>query len=488
MIDSTARSGWLRLRTMLAILGLAGLAFLVGHADPATTEVVSLYILLVILAAGVTFVTYRRTNDWFTPSILYSWAWAFYSLRTLQIITDWQSGYIDGRHELHPLLVQSLLLVVLSVASFHVAFLRTSAGAGIRVKGPLRPTTDIYKRLLPVVVGLALVGLVAAIALFGMRGGVTAYLNTLASRRATLTGNQFLLVLAQGLPASALILFVVGVPKTSRTARFVSVGYAVVTVFIVLLLGSRTQALTWAIAFLVARPIVSRGHGRVKRIAATILVIFVLIAVSITFAAARSATLQGDFTATTGEIGSPLDIIADEARGRERSDRFVRVLQVVPDQVEFTYFSTYTRVVTTFIPRRLWPQKPPLSESSEYAAAAFGWMDRSYSTLPGGIIADYYLQLGALGVLILSFANGDVMGRLYQRYREGSKRWIGVYCVALPSIGLGLNNLQIMAFLTRLPMVLVPLVLIVGVGRERGNGPREREGSTWRASEQSGAR
>jgi hypothetical protein len=107
---------------------------------------------------------------------------------------------------------------------------------------------------------------------------------------------------------------------------------------------------------------------------------------------------------------------------------FLLMMDTVPDKADYDYGAPYVRIVTTFIPRMVWPTKPlPGREKwvNAWIAGSELPRDSSFTGPAIGVLGAAQLNGGAWGTLIVMTFLGLLLRTSYEYFRlHGSNPWI----------------------------------------------------------------
>ncbi len=399
--------------------------------------------------------------DPFSPMVFWGLYSLSHALRVAQIafLDDWNTNwFFQGQHTVAPLLVEALALLILGRIALTAGFFAPwGARIGRSLASPPAISTSILSPLLVPVLGL--LGLASYVYLLSLGGGLESYLDNLGRKREVLTGNFTFVLGSSLLPLAFHLLLVWSIGRRHRWGMIVSAAGIAFSFCVIATIGTRTSAIY---VLLTAVIIV---HYTVRRIptwsiVALGLLLFQFVQV---FGEARMNTARGrDFILAEQGIDNPFVTLSLFVSEWGAIDRFLVFIDGVPEEIEFQYFTTYTRFFTVFVPRALWEDKPGLTEANVYSSLFVSGV-QNYATLPAGVTADYYLQAGVFGVVILWLLTGVVMraahafvaGRPGHAPGNAERAWL--YAITLLTIGEGLVNVALVAFATQLASAFVVL-------------------------------
>lgn len=118
---------------------------------------------------------------------------------------------------------------------------------------------------------------------------------------------------------------------------------------------------------------------------------------------------------TFSENGSDTGLnISQSIKRLDLLHRFVYITNVTPARIPFYEGSTYEYLLTAWIPRILWPDKP-IDETNYKIDVAYGTtFPQDYGKYTGGIglLPEAYINFGAWGIVVIMFIQGAVFGVL----------------------------------------------------------------------------
>lgn len=111
-------------------------------------------------------------------------------------------------------------------------------------------------------------------------------------------------------------------------------------------------------------------------------------------------------------------------------DNLAIQLQVVPDDLDYTYGSTYVAALARPVPRQLWAEKP-VSADQLLNAAAFPSTSRQGIGFSFSIFGEPYLNAGLLGVALVLAAFGCLYRALYTWFMRSRDNAYAIVAYAL---------------------------------------------------------
>lgn len=230
--------------------------------------------------------------------------------------------------------------------------------------------------------------------------------------------------------------------------------------------SSRTGIITVVLqAFIVWRCI--RGSIPRSVLVSTSAFIMVLVFLVATLRPQKAGVEGVDISESVGLDG----MIEMTVGGRHFFDltRTAHIVQNVPELIPFQYGATYVSWMVAPIPRTMWPQKPSLGSGPMIGREVF----RTAAGVPPGLVAELYLNFGAVGVLFGSFLMGLLIRVLFEQFRPVLSTPVGAVLYACLVVPLGweaingdFSRMVVNALLDIIP-VLVGLWFIRGAVSRR---------------------
>lgn len=403
-----------------------------------------------------------RSWDWFSP-LLYDLVFAYMGiLRPLFIaFQGWETAWVhDSPEKVALLLIKTMLIGVIGRVALLIGYYNP-LGLRLSKRIPELPGNWDPTRLRLVAVGTIAVALFAYWQMMSNVGGVIAFLNRLAYRRTLLAGRQYMLFATLLIPLAGWMMWAHHLQKKRRVSFPLFLFFAAV-LLLMATLGGR--------GFVAEVVLIALGifHYLKRRVKLWELVLIGIVAAQFfdVYEDIRQSTISGQLNLAVLEQQDEafIERVFNQSEG---IDRTMVVIDGVPDRIPFQYFTTYTRIITNFIPRRIWPDKPGLTEASVYAPLFGMYTEGKWGVYPAGTVGDFYLQLGVIGVIIGLFIGG-VWRRLLYEYlsqHQSNPGAVVFYMLALSSGVFNLRNLGIMQFLARaIPLILLSLFVSGGLG------------------------
>ena len=92
------------------------------------------------------------------------------------------------------------------------------------------------------------------------------------------------------------------------------------------------------------------------------------------------------------------------------------VIQSVPENLEYKWGSSLSSILVAPIPRTLWPGKPVINVGKEIALKVYNVDPDLSMGIPPGLFAEFYLNFGAVGLIIGMFLFGRWLAVLYKTF------------------------------------------------------------------------
>lgn len=168
----------------------------------------------------------------------------------------------------------------------------------------------------------------------------------------------------------------------------------------------------------------------------------------------------------TGRVQS--ESLADKVLGAGNGIDFVRtsaIMDRVPEVRPFQNGRTYAALLSGFVPRAMWPDKPEVSLGTWVKGELFGQRVRKHGW-PPGMLAEAYINFGYLGIIPVMLLFGAMLRFIY----ESCRPYLGVsllvtmlYAVAIWRLGfamIGASFAQgiLQSLLNPIPMLLFLLI------------------------------
>jgi len=197
------------------------------------------------------------------------------------------------------------------------------------------------------------------------------------------------------------------------------------------------------------------------------------------------ANFLGDFKLT--KTLESLNIADDDDDGDARSYEtveyggFLLMMDTVPDKSAYDYGANYFRVVSTFIPRIIWPSKPLYGRNewvNAWIAGSEMERDEDFSGPAIGILGATQLNGGAIGTLIVLASLATMLRSAYDYFRlHADVPWVQfwwsiTYYVAWFMV---VNDDPLVWFYYNWGFSTLPIVILMWWGSKLGAATDRRE-------------
>lgn len=435
------------------LMALYGFVLVSHKIDDALTSLIYLLWVVGLFVFFVPFMLEYKNINPFSPLIIISVTEVFSLMQPIYfILNDWRGAWVQFETiDMKYVLLQFLVFFIIGKIVFYIFYYRSLSS---RVSSNAFARLFWIKESWRLVLLTFIVGFIFYLVLMQQNGGVFAYLNSLHARRQMNEGNGWLMLFIYLMLISGWVSICL---KKSKTPTFIDVLINSVIFLILLSLGGRGLAFKY---LLIAMFIYNYRRAQIS--APLLAIIFVV--------GFFSASAIQDFRSATATGGAVAGIDAvingsrteDAINDTQELERTLIVLQAVPDQQEYTYFSTYSSLLTSLIPRKLYPEKPGLSEAAVYAHLFTGDTSGLIGVYPAGNIGDFYMQAGILGIIIMFAMQGFVCAWAFSLIRENKN--VGtllLYAVIVIYGGYKLRNL----FIFQSALILLSLFVVAKFSR-----------------------
>jgi hypothetical protein len=132
---------------------------------------------------------------------------------------------------------------------------------------------------------------------------------------------------------------------------------------------------------------------------------------------------------------------------------FVLITHAYGNYLPLKYGETFLRLITQFIPRTLWPNKP-YDLGTEIVGL---YIQGSLSGMPPSFLGEMYMNFGYLGVIIGSGILGILLAKLYINWMLNKTTLMGLlfYAILLPRIFIGVSSTFANVVLTVVIMMII---------------------------------
>ena len=146
-------------------------------------------------------------------------------------------------------------------------------------------------------------------------------------------------------------------------------------------------------------------------------------------------------------------------------DEFASTLTLADRHGKLFWGRTYSGLLTVFIPRQWWPEKPGLADFEKEISTQARPMAEDGMVVT--MLGEFYLNFSYLGVVILSFAVAYVTGRWFQAaYQRGyftlsHFMYLLVACNLIQIFRDGLISLFVFTIVNMMPLAVIALIHLV---------------------------
>ena len=181
----------------------------------------------------------------------------------------------------------------------------------------------------------------------------------------------------------------------------------------------------------------------------------------------RSANMAGVEIRET-----PIDAIVGSGNGLD----FIRtagIIYSVPNVTDYMYGKTYSYILTFFIPRSMWPEKPNVALGPWIKEVVFGEPVPGNNGWPSGTIAEAYLNFGAIGIPIIMFLYGVLCRIFYNSFYKELGKNIALtilYSYVIWRFGVSMFGLNISHGLSQTIILGLPMVVFLYLSKAKTYG------------------
>lgn len=300
------------------------------------------------------------------------------------------------------------------------ALLSTFVGFGMFVGRPLAAPAPrrLYQpgRVRKIMIGLIAVSVIALLFFVLKRGGLNAHLTSLGAGRFRELSDDGPVIVATHLSAVAIFVWIAAMPRDIRSPLFLS-ALALVTAAQFISNGSRGSALS--VPLIVALIWAVRSQ-KIPWKMALLLVPMMFLSIGLLGAVRTSSWNRSTADQTLANTGwsESMSLAQKEVADRRAASASVPVVEHgLSVRNGMLLGQSYFVVVTAFIPRTVWKDKPR-AVGSLYAQTFLG-APKGGISIPVSAEAEMYWNFGLLGVLLLSAVYGGLIRWAYNYYWRG---------------------------------------------------------------------
>ncbi len=433
--------GWL-----LLFYVVAGLLLLVPSTDYPQVIVATLAPTALALWYGpLALIGARGTRRVYDPATLFNTAMFYYAMKGATLAGgEWPSFLqIFGPDSVIDAYLAVALFTTLGLLAWNLAYARVMTRRGVApVEDPAAPAPDAIGRA---VLALTLIALFSFMLLFRSLGeSPTVFLRNSAQRgymadtSSSFGGGSALAYLwfygIKMLPVASLV-WLASLGSRGSRPGWLWLLHATATLGVLLLIFPRATTLSYLISLalvyhLAVRPL--RPQFVVPVALAGLIYVYGTHVWRAITGTMRNPTIQAAFHELPYAL-SPTGL-AEFVRGTDLVDIriFVLISQFYGRILPLKYGETFTRLVTQWIPRALWPGKP-YDLGVEIGRL---WNPDTFSGAPPGFFAEMYMNFHVPGVLAGGLLFGGLLAWLYTRWGEPvrSPRETVFYALLAPTI------------------------------------------------------
>jgi len=151
----------------------------------------------------------------------------------------------------------------------------------------------------------------------------------------------------------------------------------------------------------------------------------------------------------------------------------ITIIKSVPDVLSFQYGWTYVNAVLMLVPRSLFPDKS-VNLDTTIGNAIYGCDAFGACGVPPGLLAESYLNFGAIGVVLMPILMGLLIGKIDRTFRDG-KRGVAFdmfYLVSLLYVGMAIVGSGISSSITAILTQSISVVTVCYVAARTVHRPR----------------
>lgn len=231
-----------------------------------------------------------------------------------------------------------------------------------------------------------------------------------------------------------------------------------------------TSSRTSLLVIFVNMSIILIYYGKLNKKLMAVL-IFIIISVGTTMAILRSFSVGVDSTVNLtdqtdyGYTASQIDQSAIGAIIGSGNfvdiGRIANIIDRVPERLDYFWGKTYLSIFTAFVPRVIWPEKPPVQLGGIVKNKIFGYIVTT-NGWPPTIIGEAFMNFGYVGLFFIPFFYGIGIKIMYVKLFLGqrSKKIRLIYLAMLfpvTFVGMGLN---VSAALANTIMPIISAIII----------------------------
>ncbi len=346
---------------------------------------------------------------------------------------------------------RNLTLQVISLACLYLAYYLT----GLRRKQKFfkfspKPVPDNIVTRIIIWSGIAAA---MSMAFFISQGGIKAWMNSwgIAGRAEAEEGKGPILSFISSLYYIPVIWFIVKGKEVFRNPMFyILMGLFTLASFAAT--GSRYGVLQSVTVFLMAFIYMRKEVPIIKMLAGAVgfFILFGILGMLRTSATSNKSDVDWALL-SKGDISGYFQYAADEGAKRAAENPDIAILQKVPKSVDYLYGQSFLNILTTFVPRAIWSDKP--HSGSYYTGQLIFGVEWG---IPPTEIGEVYWNFGYIGFILMFLLKGyffRVLVNTFKHYHEAPAVMI-IYFIFLFA-GTGLDSLSLSDFLRKMLFIFI---------------------------------
>jgi oligosaccharide repeat unit polymerase len=375
----------------------------------------------------------------------------FYLVKVIDILVN--GAFRNETNTSDLMISKALFLANIGIVCFCFGYSLPSANSNPRIPRLL----SHWRRTDTIVVSFILI-------LFGMSRfagiiyGILAGSFDLSRRGLLLRGMGFTLIASFMYPIGIVMLYLLTVAKRRKKKHCVAAAlFAVVMLIPFLALGSRGDFFVFVMA------IVLLYNYFVRRIR---LRHAIFLCVLLFLCSAGFLRFRG--TGTVRNIFSPADrqlscrgLLHESMMSFGGTEGFIRVLD---SQIPKTYGSEYISVLTIYVPKAIWPNKPKLGIGIYFTNYFYPGVYRTGTTYGPSLLGAFYMNFGYWGIVTGMFALGLVLKKAYLVFKANRDNMslALIYSILMPVVcfkAVSQSCSDMIAFIPAILFSIVPAML-----------------------------
>jgi hypothetical protein len=228
------------------------------------------------------------------------------------------------------------------------------------------------------------------------------------------------------------MLYIDALAKGATLRAFTWAFVIVITAFLLFGISWKTVILD-GIALLLVPYHYLRNRFSIKRIAFVSMTI--IIASPLLFWYHAGLRSLGDLQHFLTSNSTPYQVITPLMNRSHGADSFAVILRMTPEVYDFQYGATLAQLFSWFVPRRVWPEKPP-TFSLRFGTTYMEYTKEAGPFVTPSFVGELYINFSWLGIMLGSFLTGLGFKVLYTYLikNQESRTTILLYGLALPRL------------------------------------------------------